>query len=716
MYEPLAHHPHKMAMGLASLGRGGDKMLVHMSPSEVGGLQQIAKSRGKSLTINPHTGLPEAFGLEDVGSTIVDAVTGGGGDAAAAALDIGSTAADTASTLAELEPIITNATRVADVADTIGSGLSTGAQALAETAPAASSSIAGLPSAAAIEAPKNLFGITAGDPVVDANHPEMKYLAPKVSQSIDLPTVTGPGDGTGKTTEGFTADWTLPGAKNNSGFGDTIDHLLDTKWGKVLTNPTMLKALVPLVTNLLGGESKIRANDPNKPMFWNQQRKRVLNPNYGAPGQPYFIMQNSPGYFSTNYIDPNQMMLPNGQGSHSNPYTGLSALPTPRGFKSGGVIKNFADGGLTFSTFDPKTAALASPAAPPPSTAMDAYLAPMMASTYDPTLRPFLPSPNTGSTGGTGGFGPPGGGGRTAGGSGSITSPGGGGGSYGIGGGYGVGGNGYGGGGAGSGGGAGVGNTGGSTSTGSGGAGSGGGAGVGNTGGSTSTGSSGFGDTVSSIGDAAGSGISSFAQWGKDHPWANAALGLAVPYYGLAALGAKGYQYFKNKAAQDKANQTKMNASLSGTGGLSSQGMMSGITGFSGSWEPPSFQPTPGGSVQVEGVNSDILSGHAHGGSIHHEGVGEVEHTYAAGGKLLRGDGDGMSDSIPAVITGDKPQRAALADGEFVIPADVVSHLGNGSTEAGSRKLYEMMDKVRKARTGNPNQGKQINPDKFVPA
>ena len=90
--------------------------------------------------------------------------------------------------------------------------------------------------------------------------------------------------------------------------------------------------------------------------------------------------------------------------------------------------------------------------------------------------------------------------------------------------------------------------------------------------------------------------------------------------------------------------------------------------------------------------------------------------TYAAGGKLLRGPGDGMSDSIPAVINGAKPQRAALADGEFVIPADVVSHLGNGSTEAGSRQLYAMMNKVRKARTGNPKQGKQINPERFIPA
>jgi len=89
---------------------------------------------------------------------------------------------------------------------------------------------------------------------------------------------------------------------------------------------------------------------------------------------------------------------------------------------------------------------------------------------------------------------------------------------------------------------------------------------------------------------------------------------------------------------------------------------------------------------------------------------------YAAGGKLLRGPGDGMSDDIPAVIKGETPQRAALADGEFVVPADVVSHLGNGSTDAGAKRLYTMMDRVRKARTGNPKQGKQITAERFMPA
>jgi hypothetical protein len=89
--------------------------------------------------------------------------------------------------------------------------------------------------------------------------------------------------------------------------------------------------------------------------------------------------------------------------------------------------------------------------------------------------------------------------------------------------------------------------------------------------------------------------------------------------------------------------------------------------------------------------------------------------SFAEGGQnYLDGQGDGMSDSIPATIEGQQPAR--LADGEFVIPADVVSHIGNGSSKAGSKKLYAMLDRVRKARTGHTKQGKEINPNKYMPA
>jgi hypothetical protein len=103
-----------------------------------------------------------------------------------------------------------------------------------------------------------------------------------------------------------------------------------------------------------------------------------------------------------------------------------------------------------------------------------------------------------------------------------------------------------------------------------------------------------------------------------------------------------------------------------------------------------------------------IMQGYAQGGVPSLGG-------YAAGGnpRLLKGPGDGMSDNIPAVIGHKQPAR--LADGEFVVPADVVSHLGNGSTDAGAKKLHTMMDNVRKARTGRKAQGKQIKADKFIP-
>jgi hypothetical protein len=99
----------------------------------------------------------------------------------------------------------------------------------------------------------------------------------------------------------------------------------------------------------------------------------------------------------------------------------------------------------------------------------------------------------------------------------------------------------------------------------------------------------------------------------------------------------------------------------------------------------------------------------AAGGGIMH-GIGG----YSDGGRMLKGPGDGMSDSIPATIGSKQPAR--LADGEFVVPADVVSHLGNGSTDAGAKRLYGMMDKIRKARTGKKKQAPEVKANKFLPA
>lgn len=87
---------------------------------------------------------------------------------------------------------------------------------------------------------------------------------------------------------------------------------------------------------------------------------------------------------------------------------------------------------------------------------------------------------------------------------------------------------------------------------------------------------------------------------------------------------------------------------------------------------------------------------------------------YSDGGRMLRGPGDGVSDSIPATIGGKQPAR--LADGEFVIPARIVSEIGNGSSEAGARKLYAMMDRIQKARKKSiKNVAANTKADKYLP-
>lgn len=119
------------------------------------------------------------------------------------------------------------------------------------------------------------------------------------------------------------------------------------------------------------------------------------------------------------------------------------------------------------------------------------------------------------------------------------------------------------------------------------------------------------------------------------------------------------------------------------------------------------FTPSYG---QIDDEAAKKLYGYASGGLSN---LGD----YSDGGRLLRGPGDGVSDSIPAMI-GQK-QKARLADGEFVVPARIVSELGNGSTEAGARKLYAMMDRVQKARGDTVGKGKvaaNSRSAKYLPA
>jgi len=130
---------------------------------------------------------------------------------------------------------------------------------------------------------------------------------------------------------------------------------------------------------------------------------------------------------------------------------------------------------------------------------------------------------------------------------------------------------------------------------------------------------------------------------------------------------------------------------------------------------------TGGATTTTGGTGTDTVAGGASGGEVQDLLVGYAQggDVYETAGRYLRGPGDGMSDSIHAFIDGGATgnhQPARLGRNEFVIPADVVSDLGNGSSDAGADQLYDMMERVRKARHGTDKQPPAIKPGKVMPA
>jgi hypothetical protein len=149
----------------------------------------------------------------------------------------------------------------------------------------------------------------------------------------------------------------------------------------------------------------------------------------------------------------------------------------------------------------------------------------------------------------------------------------------------------------------------------------------------------------------------------------------------------------------ERAMQAQQSAPVESMGGS--------VSGFSNADPGGMFGGAQSGDV---GFAYGGLAALAGGGQSH---LGD----YSDGGRLLRGPGDGVSDSIPASIGDKRPAR--LADGEFVVPARIVSELGNGSTEAGARKLYAMMDRVQKARGKTVGKGRvavNSKAEKMLPA
>lgn len=188
---------------------------------------------------------------------------------------------------------------------------------------------------------------------------------------------------------------------------------------------------------------------------------------------------------------------------------------------------------------------------------------------------------------------------------------------------------------------------------------------------------------------------------------------------GAGSVDTKGVAPYSLNPQEDQSNGLSM-SDLQGIAqqyGYSIPGMADGgIAGLSDNTSfPMAQQQNPRYAVpsQMPVGATDVRMANLPPTSMAHGGIADLG-GYSDGGRMLKGPGDGMSDSIPANIGGKQPAR--LADGEFVVPADVVSHLGNGSTDAGAKHLYSMMDKVRTARTGKKAQGKEINPKKYMPA
>lgn len=140
---------------------------------------------------------------------------------------------------------------------------------------------------------------------------------------------------------------------------------------------------------------------------------------------------------------------------------------------------------------------------------------------------------------------------------------------------------------------------------------------------------------------------------------------------------------------------------------------------FTAAPAPRRFVPYEAPATTTPGLSWDNMVGGMAQGGIASLAQGGQSHLgdYSDGGRLLRGPGDGVSDDIPATIGDKRPAR--LADGEFVVPARIVSELGNGSTEAGARKLYAMMDRVQKARgktTGKDRVAVNTKAERMLPA
>ena len=617
MLRPLAHHPHMAAAGLSSLGRGNDSMLVHMTPHEVGGLRQLAMAAGGDLSINPHTGLPEAGFLSAILPMIAGGLltmTGVGAPLAAGIIAAGDTAvtgswknglmaglgayggASLASGLAGVGAA-SNAVNAVNAAGTTAA--TTGAATTAATDAAAAAAGSGAP----IVAPGFASEI-AGAPGAGAS-----IAAAPTAVPTALPTNLGASD-----LSAIAKNYT---ASNMAGLGTNVGtnamtglKALGSPGGLGALGSSMgIKGMAAAAVPVMEGLSQPN-NIPTQP----QTPAEYYQTEYDPRTQTYKRGSWSSQYAGQGYTGApgtDQSTTKGPVGSYANPYTSIAPVnPYAVNGKKGGGVKSLASGGQSSSNLQ------------------DYYKGLMSGTTSTSPLKNPSPDANNAFMASIG----------------QGTAP------------------------------------------------------------ATPTGGTGMGF------------LSNQQAQSATNPY-----GYVAPPPG--ATGAT-TTTTKPGATGTATPYIPSNFNLGGFGNLFGGGYGTTSPDASGPANVPSYSWDPATQTYTQ-TNSGYGGGGGGGGKAAGGGIASLNSfsgggttlgSYSDGGRLLKGPGDGMSDNIPAHIAGAHPQPAALADGEFVIPADVVSHLGNGSTDAGSKVLYKMMDKVRRARTGNPEQGRQINPNKFIPA
>lgn len=620
------------AAGLAALGRGPDSMLVHMSPREVAGLQQLAMAHGGSLTTNPQTGLPEAGFLSSILPVVAGAALAATGvGAPMAALMIGGVGALATGSLGKGLMMGLGAYGGANIGSALGAAGAAEAAAPTLATEAATTTNAAANAALSPElqglAQSNMYtdplsGVSQRIPPPTLS-PELQAAARSnmytdplsgVSQRLPPPAPTFENMGKGISnvfSGGPTGDQARAAFMQDVGGGKGL-----AKYGLAAAAPMLYEGMQP---------KPLQTPDKQPYEYYKTSYSQQRNPLYGQPGQPYFIQSYGPGSFTTN---PKEVMGVRGGG--------LMAFADGGYVPESGKVRMPGPGQEEDESRTPKTSFEFGGYAPdkgnPLKNMSEMQLKMLAARSRDPEVkgraiselyvRRSMASPSQGFMSSED-FAK----GMADGGAVPTASP-----------------------------------------------------------------------LLQQVQTPPPDALNNYlANLGQSLMGAPVAPVANPPVATQAPQIPSTQQYMYNPATQTFGINPGYVAPVAIDTGLSDQDQPEQYSRYSGDGD------AAGGPIKAK---------YAAGG------LGSLPE-YAAGGKLLDGPGDGVSDSIPAVIKGPKPQRAALADGEFVIPARIVSELGNGSTKAGAKRLYAMMDRVQNARrktTGKDRVAVNTRPDSLLPA